>query len=347
MSEAMKEAVLWEPADDQQVICKLCHFRCHIKEGNVGVCRVRRNVGGKLYSLSYQAICATHIDPIEKKPLFHFQPGSRSFSIAAVGCNFQCDFCQNWQISQYPRMHEDLVHRCATPEELVRTARQQRCTSISYTYTEPTVFMELCGECGRLAKKEGLANVFVSNGYMTPEAIDYSRDFLDAINVDLKAFTEEFYRDVCKAKLKPVLETLQYIARQTEIWLEITTLVVPGLNDSEQELQDIAEFIAGELGPHVPWHISRFHPDFQRDGVRPTPAETLSLAYDLGRQAGLHYVYVGNMPAFGRESTCCHECGELLIERLGYQIGQFNLLNGKCPGCGTALAGRGLQPIPF
>jgi pyruvate formate lyase activating enzyme len=242
-------------------------------------------------------------------------------------------------------MHDTLVHRVTKPEEIVRAARQHRCTSISYTYTEPTIFMELCADCGRLAKKDGLANVFVSNGFMTTEAIDYARDFLDAINIDLKAFTEDFYRDVCKAKLQPVLDTLKYIAQKTDIWLEVTTLVVPGLNDSDDELKSIATFIAGELGPQVPWHISRFHPDFQHDGVTPTPAQTLSLAYDLGRQAGLRYVYVGNMPAFGRESTCCHECGELLIERYGYQISQFNLLDGQCPACSTPLAGKGLQPI--
>jgi pyruvate formate lyase activating enzyme len=345
MSEDKKEAVLWDSAGEDQVQCNLCNFRCKLADGKFGICQVRRNEGGTLYSLNYHKVCSTAIDPIEKKPLFQFQPGSRSLSVACPGCNFRCDFCQNWQISQLPRLHEKLVGRSHTPEEIVQAAKQNRCANISYTYTEPTIFMELCAECGRLAKQEGLANVFVSNGFMTIEAIEYAQDFLDGINVDLKAFTEEFYRDHCKARLAPVLDTLRHIAGNTEIWLEVTTLIVPSLNDSEEEITQIAEFIAHELGPEVPWHISRFHPDYQQDRLSPTTSDALETAYEIGKQAGLHYIYVGNLPGCGKESTYCHECGNLLIERSGYRLGQYNIVNGSCPGCGMKVAGVGLDPV--
>jgi pyruvate formate lyase activating enzyme len=345
MDEQWKEAILWEALDNQHVQCRLCNFRCRIKEGQVGICRVRRNLQGKLFSMNYHSICSTAIDPIEKKPLFHFQPGSRSLSIATGGCNFQCNFCQNWQISQMPRLQNTISGRNCRPEDIVQAALQHNCRSISYTYTEPTIFMEFCADCGRLAGKQGLSNVFVSNGYMTIEALELARDFLDGINVDLKAFTEEFYRQKCRASLAPVLENLRYIAGQTDIWLEVTTLVIPRMNDSDDELRQIARFIAEELGPHVPWHISRFHPDYQQTDSSPTPSETLMRAYEFGKQAGLHYVFVGNMPGSGLESTACPECGHLLIERTGYRIGQYNILNGACPGCGAVVAGKGLEPI--
>jgi len=347
MSEQTHEAVLWEPLEDQMVQCGLCNFRCRIKPENLGICKVRRNIGGTLYSLNYHRVCSTAVDPIEKKPLFHFQPARHSFSIATVGCNFRCEFCQNWQISQYPRMHDELLGQSHLPDQIVNAAISHRCASIAYTYTEPTIFMELAADCSRLARQRGLANVFVSNGYMTIEAIDYAKDFLDGINVDLKSFSEDFYRDVCKARLAPVLETLRYIANHTDIWLEVTTLVVPGLNDSDDELKQIAAFIADDLGPHVPWHISRFHPSFEKTDTPPTPQQTLERACHFGKDAGLHYIYVGNLPGSGMESTHCHQCGQLLIERLGYQIGRYNLLNGACPGCGTKLPGFGLEPIQF
>ncbi|MBN2209968.1 MAG: AmmeMemoRadiSam system radical SAM enzyme [Sedimentisphaerales bacterium] len=340
MTTQQREAVLWSSAEDKTVRCGLCHFHCHIKDGDVGHCQVRRNEDGVLYSLNYHAICAVHVDPIEKKPLYHFQPGSRCFSLAAVGCNFRCDFCQNWQISQFPRLRQQVSGQSYRPEDLVNAALEQRCTSIAYTYTEPTIFMELAADSGRLAKTKGLANVFVSNGYMTPEAVDFAADWLDAINVDLKAFTEKFYHTYCKATLKGVMETLRYIARQTDIWLEVTTLIIPGANDGDDELKQLAGFIAEELGTHVPWHISRFHPDYEHTTAIATPPETLEKAYQIGRAAGLHYVYVGNLAGSGRENTICHACGQLLIERLGYRLGQINLQNGNCPNCGESMAGR-------
>lgn len=332
-----KEAVLWEALDGQTVRCRLCHWRCVIASEGVGRCGVRKNAGGRLVSLNYDKVCAASADPIEKKPLFHFQPGSRSFSIAAPGCNFRCVFCQNWQISQAPC--EALLDGAAySPDRIVAAALEAGCGSIAYTYTEPTVFMELCAETAVLAREQGLRNVFVSNGYLTPEAIAFARPWLDGINVDLKAFSEAFYRDMCKAQLGPVLETLEYLARETEIWLEITTLVIPGKNDSAAELGQIASFIAG-LGPDVPWHISRFYPQYQLTQMPPTDEQALEEAYDIGKSAGLRYVYVGNLPGNRAESTWCYSCGALLIERIGYGVTSNRVEDYRCPRCHAAIAG--------
>jgi len=337
----LKEAVLWQPLAGQEVRCGLCHWRCTIAPGRTGRCRVRKNVEGTLYSLNYDAVCAATPDPIEKKPLFHFQPGTGSFSISAPGCNFQCTFCQNWQISQSPR--ENLIEGAAVrPEEIVEAALKSGCKSMAYTYTEPTVFMERCAETAVLAKRKGLANVFVSNGYMTPETIEFARPWLDGINVDLKAFTEDFYTDLCKAHLDPVLETLVYLAKKTDIWLEITTLVIPGKNDSPRELTDIAEFIVQKLSPNIPWHISRFHPQYHLTETPPTAGDVLERAYDIAKAAGLRYVYVGNLPGNRAESTWCYRCGALLIERSGYQIKANHIVDFQCPHCQAEIAGYGL-----
>ena len=330
---------MWEPAEDRCVRCRLCSWHCLIADGKRGRCRVRQNIGGRLYSLVYDKLCAANADPIEKKPLFHFQPGSRSFSIAAPGCNFQCLFCQNWQISQMPVYQNVLEGSAYRPEAIVRAAVESRCKSIAYTYTEPTVFMELCDETGRLARQQGLANVFVSNGFMSRAAIDNAADWLDGINVDLKAFSETYYRDLCKAKLEPVLETIRYIARHTDIWLEITTLVVPGQNDSDDELRAIAEFIAAEASVDVPWHVSRFYPQYKMLDNPPTGEKQLQRACEIGGEAGLRYVYVGNLPGSRAESTFCWNCGTQLIERCGYQILQNLVRDSKCPKCETRIAG--------
>jgi pyruvate formate lyase activating enzyme len=338
-----KEAVLWEKADDNKLKCFLCSHRCTVAEGNTGYCGVRKNIDGVLYSLVYDKVCSANADPIEKKPLFHFQPGTQSFSIATPGCNFRCVFCQNWQISQMALEQGYIEGKAYAPEDIVKTAVRTGCKSIAYTYTEPTIFMEICADCGKLAKKEGLANVFVSNGYQTTEAIEYARPWLDAINIDLKAFTEEFYKSFCKARLKPVLDTIRYIAKHTDIWMEITTLIIPGENDSPQELKNIAEFIVNEAGPDVPWHVSRFHPTYQMDNKSTTPEDSLQQALNAGKQAGLRYVYVGNLPGSRAESTFCHSCSELLIERVGYRIIKNDIKDGNCPKCGTQIAGFGLD----
>jgi pyruvate formate lyase activating enzyme len=310
-----------------------------IGEGKLGRCSVRKNVGGVLYSLNYDKVCSANPDPIEKKPLFHFQPSSRSFSIATMGCNFRCDFCQNWQISQAAVETGSIDGEPIAPEQIVEAAVRSGCKSVAYTYTEPTVFMELCADCGRLAKDKGLANVFVSNGYMTREAIDFAKDWLDGINVDLKAFSEDYYKRLCKARLGPVLDTIEYIARQTNIWIEITTLLLPEENDSEDELKRLAEFLVQKAGPNIPWHISRFHPQYKYLDSWPTPIETLERAYEIGKAAGLHYVYLGNVPGAKTENTFCYNCGRVLIERIGYTVGINHIKDGRCPYCSTAIAG--------
>jgi len=339
MDENLKQAVLWELAEDKKVRCSLCAHRCVIADGKLGRCCVRQNIGGTLYSLNYDKVCSANPDPIEKKPLFHFQPGSRSFSIATMGCNFRCEFCQNWQISQAAIESGGIDGEPLAPERIVSAAMQAGCKSIAYTYTEPTVFMELCNDCGRLAKEKGLTNVFVSNGYMTREAIDFARDWLDGINVDLKAFSDEYYRRLCKAKLQPVLDTISYIAKETKIWLEVTTLLVPGENDSQDELKQLADFIVTNAGPDVPWHISRFHPQYKFLDSVPTPMSSLERAYEIGKAAGLRYVYLGNVPGSQSESTFCYKCGRILIERLGYHISANHIKDSCCPDCGAKIAG--------
>jgi pyruvate formate lyase activating enzyme len=334
-----KQAVLWQPKGDKKVLCGLCSHRCLIADGKLGRCAVRQNIDGTLYSLNYHKVCSANVDPIEKKPLYHFQPGSRSFSIATMGCNFRCDFCQNWQISQAAIEDGRIDGEAIPPEQIVASAIRTGCKSIAYTYTEPTVFMELCADCGPLAKEKGLANVFVSNGYMTREAIDFAKGWLDGINVDLKAFSEDYYRRLCKARMQPVLDTISYIAKETKIWIEITTLLVPGENDSENELKHLADFLVNKAGPDVPWHISRFHPQYKYLDSEPTPIRSLERAYEIGKSAGLHYVYVGNVPGAKSESTFCYNCGRILIERVGYRIVANNIKDKICPDCGTEIAG--------
>jgi pyruvate formate lyase activating enzyme len=333
-----REAMLYEKIDGQKVRCELCGHRCEIVAGKYGVCRVRQNVSGVLRSHSYGAVVAVHVDPIEKKPLFHFLPGSRSLSIAAAGCNFQCEFCQNWQISQAPRTGQVVGGQAVSPEQIVTAAKTYDCRSISYTYTEPTVFFELAYDTARLAHERGIANCFVSNGYMTPLAVQKIAPHLDAINVDLKAFRDETYRKVMKARLDPVLTCLRALVK-AKIWLEVTTLVVPGMNDSPEELTDIAKFIAGDLGPAVPWHVSRFHGDYHMADVRGTPMETLDAACRIGREAGLKYVYGGNVPGKADERTLCPGCGQMLIDRVGFAVRANRLQNGACPDCGRAVEG--------
>ncbi|MGD9109528.1 MAG: AmmeMemoRadiSam system radical SAM enzyme [Phycisphaerales bacterium] len=335
----LKQAVLWDKDQNNKVRCKLCNHCCVIDNGKLGVCSVRKNIDGILYSLNYDKVCAANVDPIEKKPLFHFQPGSASFSVACIGCNFRCSFCQNWQISQAALGGGRIEGQSVSPQQIVAGALRSNCKSIAYTYTEPTIFMELCAETGALAKEKGLANVFVSNGFMTKEAIDFTAGWLNGINIDLKSFSDDYYRRLCKARLQPMLDNIEYIAKETDMWLEVTTLVVPDENDSDEELKQIADFIVGHAGPDVPWHVSRFIPQYKYLDSRPTPIERIEKAEEIGKRAGLHYVYPGNIPGSKSESTFCHNCGKLLIERHGYHIGADAIDNSRCPDCGTSIAG--------
>jgi pyruvate formate lyase activating enzyme len=280
------------------------------------------------------------VDPVEKKPLFHFLPGTRTYSIATVGCNFRCLFCQNADISQMPRETKRIMGNEFPPEQVVLSARESGCRSISYTYTEPTIFFEYAYETANLARASDMKNIFVTNGYMTPEALDVIQPYLDAANVDLKAFSNDFYKEQCGAKLKPVLESLKKL-KSMGVWLEVTTLVIPGLNDSDGELADIANYIA-ELGVETPWHVSRFHPTYMLTNVPSTPVATLKRARDIGMEAGLHYVYTGNVPGNQGEKTLCHHCGRVLIDRFGFSIGEYVIVKGRCPDCQTPVAGVGM-----
>jgi pyruvate formate lyase activating enzyme len=327
------------------VRCNLCAHRCIIAPGQKGVCLVRENQDGTLYTLVYGIPLSQAVDPIEKKPLFHFHPGSTAYSIATAGCNFRCAFCQNADISQMPRDRGQILGREATPEAVVRAAQRSGSQSIAYTYTEPTIFFEYSYDIARLANEAGIASVYVTNGYMTGEMLELFQGlgnghepWLDAANVDLKAFRDETYRKVCAARLQPVLDALRKM-KLLGIWVEVTTLVVPEMNDSEAELKEIAEFIAGELGPETPWHVSRFHPDYRMHDRGPTGQATLSRAYELGREAGLHYVYVGNLPGAHLEDTHCPSCDQVVIARWGFRVTQYNLQGGKCSQCGRIIDG--------
>jgi pyruvate formate lyase activating enzyme len=340
----MKEALLYDKKEDlsdrqvgKKVLCALCSHRCLIADGKFGICNVRQNKDGILYTHSYGNPISANIDPIEKKPLFHFFSGSVSYSIATAGCNFRCDFCQNWQISQKKEADRmGLKPLSRTPEKIVEEALAAGCKSISYTYTEPTIFFEYALETGRIARKSGLYNIFVTNGYMTKECLDLSGDMLDAANVDLKSFSDDYYKKVCGAHLKPVLETIEYM-RKLNIWVEVTTLVVPGMNDSETELKEIASFIVG-VDKDIPWHISKFYPMYKLDRLPSTPLATLRLAYDIGKALGLRYVYLGNVPGQG-EDTVCYNCNEMLIGRVGYYVRNNKIEEGKCPKCKARIAG--------
>ena len=335
----IKEAMLYKRTKADKVSCFLCSHHCLISDGKFGICNVRENRGGVLYTHAYGELIAQNIDPIEKKPLYHFLPGSRSFSIAAIGCNFQCGFCQNWQISQAEESKALGLHpEEVKPEDVVRQAKQTGSKSISYTYTEPTIFFEYAYEIGQIAKKEGLLNVFVTNGYMTRKTIQMIQPYLDAANIDLKSFRDDFYGKVCKGKLTPVLKSIELMKR-LNIWIEVTTLIVPGQNDSDDELKKIAEFLAG-LDTSIPWHISRFYPQYKMEDLEGTPLEILSNAYDIGKEAGLRYVYLGNVGQ--RNNTYCYQCQRLLIERLGFSIKDYRIKEGLCPGCNSSIDGVGL-----
>ena len=333
----MREAMFYEKLDGNVVRCNLCSHRCRIADSKRGICGVRENRDGMLYSLVYGKVVARAADPIEKKPLFHFLPGSRAYSIATVGCNFRCGNCQNFEISQMPKDHNLIVGEDLPPEEIIVAAKRNKCQSIAYTYTEPTIFFEYAYDIARLASKEGIKNVFVTNGYITEEALTGIRPYLDAANIDLKSFSEDFYRKNCGAQLSPVLDSIR-LHKRLGIWIEITTLIIPTLNDSEENLRKIAEFIR-DVDEEIPWHISQFHPMYKLLDLPRTTIAALRRAREIGLEAGLRYVYEGNVPGEAGETTFCYECGKPLIRRYSYQILENNVKNSECAYCGAKIDG--------
>jgi pyruvate formate lyase activating enzyme len=333
----IKEAMLYRTLDGRRVVCELCNHRCEIVPEKYGICGVRQNREGRLFTHVYGEVIAAHVDPIEKKPLYHYLPGTTAFSVATIGCNFRCPFCQNWQISQKSKQKGDAgFNESLSPEDVVRAARSQGCQSISYTYTEPTVYFEFAYDTAKLAKEEGLGNSFVTNGYMTPEALETINPYLDACNVDLKSFSDKFYKEMCKAHLEPVCASIR-LMKALGIWVEITTLIIPGQNDSDEELTEIARFIV-DVDPDIPWHISRFHPDYNFTETSATPVATLRKAYSIGKKEGLRYIYIGNVLGEA-EDTRCPSCGESLIERTGYTVKRTKIMGEKCSNCGHSIAG--------
>lgn len=323
----------YKPYDEERMICALCRHYCKIKTGKTGICGVNKNVGGKIECLVYGYPSALAIDPIEKKPLYHFLPNSKSFSLGTVGCNFHCPFCQNWSISQTSDI--DKSHYFA-PEDIVALAREHHCASIAYTYNEPTIFYPYARDIALEAQKYGIKNVFVSDGYESPEVIEDMAGLIDAANVDLKAFNAEYYQKELGGNLQHVLDNLKLFIEKG-IWIEVTTLIVPSKNDSDAELRGIANFIAQELGVQVPWHISAFHPDYKEQGLPRTSMDTLKRAYRIGKEAGLYYVYMGN--AGVENPTRCPKCETALIDRQYYNVIENNLVDGKCLSCGYQLDG--------
>jgi pyruvate formate lyase activating enzyme len=335
---AARPALLWEARAGGKVVCHLCAHRCVIRPGLRGICGVRENRDGALVTLVADRVVSMEVDPIEKKPFFHVLPGSRALSIATVGCNFRCRFCQNWPLSQWPRVNSGAVPGTpGTPAELVARARAAGCASIAYTYTEPTVFFELALETARRAAAASLANLFVTNGYMTREALELLAPVLHAANVDLKSFSDRYYRKVCGATLAPVLANIRAM-RELGIWVEVTTLLVPGHNDTDEELRALTRWLAS-VDPDMPWHVSAFFPAYRMSHVPPTPPAALHRAARLGREAGLRYVYTGNVPGDPWESTACPRCGRWLVRRRGFTLLDVSVAAGVCPVCGLPIPG--------
>lgn len=347
--DVIKEAMFYEKIGNSKVHCNLCAQSCKIAQGKRGFCGVRENREGELYTLIYGTVSSEAIDPIEKKPLYHFYPGSYVYSVGSIGCNFRCKHCQNWSISQASL--EDAYTMDIMPEELIERALLSRSKSIAWTYNEPTIWQEYTFECAKLAKAAGLGTIYVTNGYITSEALRHIAPYLDAANVDIKAFSEKFYHDVASAKLAPVLEATA-LAKQLGIHVEITTLIIPGANDSLDELRQLSRWVYENLGPETPLHFTRFHPQYQMQNLYPTPVKTMQEACKIATEEGLKYVYMGNVPGSDRNNTFCPNCGNLLIARGFFDIEKYNITPEKtCPKCGEhiPIIGEYLdpnQPLP-
>ncbi len=335
-TETLHEALWWEAEPNGRVHCYLCPRHCHIHPGQAGFCFIRVNQEGKLYNLGYGAPAALQVDPIEKKPLSHFLPGTSVFSMGTAGCNMGCFFCQNWDIS---KSHQDQVSsKAVSPEEVPQLALKYRCDSIAFTYNEPTIWGEYVIDICKAAKPHGLKTVMVTNGYITYEAFHDIYDHIDAANVDLKAFTEDFYGKITLTHLEPVLQTLRWLKEETPVWFEITNLMIPTLNDDPGETRKLCDWIVRNLGPDVPLHFTAFHPDFKLQDKPQTPPETLHRAREIALEAGLHFVYEGNIFT-DSANTYCPQCKALLIERSWHSVLVNRLKEGNCPKCGLAIPG--------
>ena len=317
----------------EKIVCLLCQHYCQLKEGQVGICGVNKNENAKLINLVYGHPTALNVDPVEKKPLYHLLPGTTALSLGTVGCNFKCPFCQNWQISQEHKIDNSVT---IMPKEMVALAHKHKVSSIAYTYNEPTIFYPYAKDIGLLAKKEGLKNIFVTNGFESPEVVKDMASWLDAANVDLKSWDDAYYKKVLKGGLEAVKETLRLMVAEG-IWVEVTTLLIEGENDSDEHLEAMANFIANELGKHVPWHLSAFHPDYKMLDHTSTSLRTLERAKHIAKEAGLLYIYLGNVPVHA--NTYCPDCNTLLIDRTGYAIAKNSMINGHCPKCTRAIEG--------
>jgi pyruvate formate lyase activating enzyme len=316
-----------------KIICLLCRHKCNLAQNQVGVCGVNKNVDGELKTLVYGHPIALNVDPVEKKPLYHLLPGSTALSFGTVGCNFKCPFCQNWDISQEKKIDKSIK---VSPEKMVELAQENGAKSIAYTYNEPTIFYPYAKDIGVIAREKGLKNIFVSNGFETLQIIKDMPSWLDAANIDLKSWNKRYYKNVLKGGLEAIKDTLRMMVKEG-IWVEVTTLLIEGENDSDRDLEEMATFIATDLGRHVPWHLSAFHPDYKMKDHKYTKLDTLKRASAIAKKAGLYYVYMGNVPVHG--DTYCPECGELLIDRTGYEVTINNLVFGHCPKCNRKIEG--------
>ena len=333
---ARHEAMFWETLAEQRIKCTLCPRGCEVADVERGYCGVRENQGGKYQTLVYGALCSGNVDPIEKKPLFHYLPGTQAFSIATAGCNIECKFCQNWQISQF--RPEQVNSVLVTPDELVKTCKTQGCPTIAYTYSEPVVYYEYVHDTAALAREQGVGSVMISNGYIQETPLRQLCRHLTGVKIDLKAFTEKFYGEMCAGQLKPVLSTLQTL-KDIGIWFELVVLIVPTLNDSPDEIKQMSEWVLKHLGPDVPMHFTRFHPTYRVTNLPQTPITTLESCRKIALDAGVRYVYAGNVPMHPGENTYCHNCHDELIRRVGFRVTSNQIKDGKCPKCGTTIPG--------
>lgn len=333
----MSQAILWRQIKNQKVQCMACSHFCLIAPHEKGKCGVRINVAGGLISLVRDKVAAMNLDPIEKKPLYHYLPGSHTLSMGTMGCNLSCTFCQNHSLSQPPKNNEPVQGNAVSSEQIIALSREYNAKSISYTYSEPTIFIELVRDIAIPSKAAGLKNLIVSNGFQSKQCLQEMSEYIDAANIDLKAYTERFYRDYCDASLKPVLDNLVRI-KEMGWWLEVTTLLIPGLNNSEQEIKDMAGFIHDNLGSDTPWHISGFHPTYKMTDRQPTKVEDLEKAFETGKSKGLKFVYTGNSPGHRGGNTIC-SCGETIVKRSGFRIQEIKITDKACPSCGQIIPG--------